>query len=313
MPSALSLVLRTRVLADHQAGASFAELGRKYSVSAEWVRQFIRRHQVTGEVAPRPPINRRVPFHRRHEAELRAAVAANPSLTLEALRTQLGVSCNLSTLWHALRALKISFKKKTLVAAEQVRPEVAARRHDFHVLQSVGLDPDRFVFLDETWVKTNMTRTRGWGPTDRRLIEYVPHGHWMTTTFLCALRSTGLVAPLVIDGAINGELFLAWVRQQLVPTLRPGDIVVMDNLSAHKVAGVADAIREAEASVLCLPPYSPDLNPIENVFAKVKHHMRKRRPRTKSECDTLCGESLDWFSQSECWNYFRHAGYAPNG
>lgn len=112
MPSPLSLDLRTRVLADYQAGASFAELGRKYTVSAEWVRQFIRRYQATGEVAPRPPVNRRVPFHRRHEAELRAAVAANSSLTLEALRTHLGVACDLSTLWHALRALKISFKKR---------------------------------------------------------------------------------------------------------------------------------------------------------------------------------------------------------
>ena len=156
-----------------------------------------------------------------------------------------------------------------------------------------------------------MTRTRGWGPTHRRLIEHVPHGHWMTTTFLCALRSTGLVAPLVVDGAINGELFLAWVRQQLVPTLRPRDIVVMDNLPAHKVAGVAEAIRAVQAEVLYLPPYSPDLNPIENVFAKAKDQIRKRQPRTKAECDSLCGECLDWFPQAQCWNYLRHAGYVP--
>lgn len=156
-----------------------------------------------------------------------------------------------------------------------------------------------------------MTRARGWGPTHQRLTERVPHGHWMTTTFLCALRSTGLVAPLVADGAINGELFLAWVRQQLVPTLRPGDIVVMDNLSAHKVAGVAKAIHAVEAEVLYLPPYSPDLNPIENVFAKIKGQLRKRQPRTQSECDALCGECLDWFPQPECWNYLRHAGYVP--
>jgi transposase len=156
-----------------------------------------------------------------------------------------------------------------------------------------------------------MTRTRGWGPTGERLVERVPHGHWMTTTFLCALRSTGLVAPLVVDGAMNGDTFRGWVEQHLCRVLRPGDIVVMDNLGSHKVAGVADAIRSAEAEVLYLPPYSPDLNPIENVFSKVKGEIRKRRPRTKAECDALCGECLDWFPPEECRNYLRHAGYIP--
>ena len=140
-----------------------------------------------------------------------------------------------------------------------------------------------------------MTRLYGWGPTDRRLVESVPHGHWMTTTFVAALRADGLVAPLVVDGAITGDIFRAWVEQQLVHELRPGDIVVMDNLAAHKVAGVREAIRAVDADVLYLPPYSPDLNPIEPVFAKVKHEIRKRKPRTKAACDALCGECLDWF------------------
>jgi transposase len=188
---------------------------------------------------------------------------------------------------------------------------VAAERAEFRILQTLGIDPKRFVFLDETCVKTNMTRVYGWGPTDERLIEYVPHGHWQTTTFLAALRSTGLSVPLVVDGAIDGPIFLAWVEQQLVPTLGPGDIVVMDNLGVHKVAGVAAAIRGVDACVLYLPPYSPDLNPIENVFAKVKGTLRKRQPRTKAECDALCGESLDWFEPTECENYLRHAGYIP--
>jgi transposase len=156
-----------------------------------------------------------------------------------------------------------------------------------------------------------MTRLYGWGPTDERLIERVPHGHGKTTTFLAALRSTGLTAPLVVDGAINGELFLAWVEQHLVRVLGPGDIVVMDNLGSHKVAGVAEAMEAVGAFVMYLPPYSPDLNPIEQVFSKVKGEMRKRQPRTKAACDALCGESLDWFSPTECENYLRHAGYIP--
>jgi transposase len=195
------------------------------------------------------------------------------------------------------------------VAAEQQRPDVAAAREEFRALQRVGLDPDRFVFLDETWVKTNMTRLYGWGPTDRRLVESVPHGHWLTTTFVGALRAEGLVAPLVVDGAMTGDIFRAWVEQQLVHVLRPGDIVVMDNLAAHKVAGVREAIRAVEADVLFLPAYSPDLNPIEPVFGKIKQEMRKRKPRTKPECDNLCGECLDWFPATECRNYLRHAGY----
>lgn len=200
-------------------------------------------------------------------------------------------------------------QKKTLVAAEQQRPDVAAQRLEFEAIQKIGIDPDRFVFLDETWVKTNMTRLYGWCPTGHRVREYVPHGHWMTTTFLCAMRSTGLITPLVIDGSINGAIFRAWVEQELAPVLRPGDIVVMDNLPSHKVKGVAEAIRAVDASVLYLPPYSPDRNPIENAFSKTKQEMRKRQPRTKADCDKLCGECLDWFSPAECRNYIRHAGY----
>ena len=154
-----------------------------------------------------------------------------------------------------------------------------------------------------------MTRPYGWGPRSERLVERIPHGHWKTTTFLAALRATGLTTPLVVDGAIDGATFRAWVEQHLVPTLRPGDLVVMDNLAAHKVGGVREAIRAVDADVLYLPPYSPDLNPIEQVFAKAKGEIRKRQPRTKADCDTLCGESLDWFAPAECRNYFRNAGY----
>jgi transposase len=154
-----------------------------------------------------------------------------------------------------------------------------------------------------------MTRPWGWGPQGERLVEYVPHGHWMTTTFLAAMRSTGLFAPLVIDGALNGEIFLAYVQQHLAPQLKTGDIVLMDNLPSHKVSGVAQAIRSAGAELVYLPPYSPDKNPIKMVFSKAKNEIRKRAPRTKTQCDDLCGESLDWFSDVKCYNYIRHAGY----
>lgn len=184
-----------------------------------------------------------------------------------------------------------------------------AERRSAWQLQQAGLNPDHLVFIDETWAKTNMTRTHGRAPRGERLVDYVPHGHWKTTTFLAALRLDGLTAPLVIDGAVNGEIFLAYVRQQLVPTLKPGDIVVMDNLSSHKSEGVREAIKTAGAELLYLPPYSPDFNPIEQVFAKLKALLRKYEERTMEALWTRLGKLVDCFPKSECANYFRHCGY----
>ena len=155
-----------------------------------------------------------------------------------------------------------------------------------------------------------MTRLWGRARKGERLVAAVPHGHWKTTTFLAALRSTGLTAPLVVDGAINGAVFLNYVRQQLVPTLSVGNLVIMDNLAAHKVSGVREAIAAVGARVVYLPPYSPDLNPIELVFAKFKALIRSAAERTVEGLWRLCGRLLDRFTATECLNYFRHCGYA---
>jgi transposase len=195
-----------------------------------------------------------------------------------------------------------------LRASEQQRPDVALKRDVWRV-QQAGLDPERLVFLDETWAKTNMTRTRGRAPCGERLVAQAPHGHWKTTTFLAALRASGLTAPLVVDGAINGEIFRGYVEQHLVPTLRPGDIVILDNLKAHKVAGVQKAIERAQAQLWYLPPYSPDFNPIELVFAKIKWLLRTAAERTVNTLWSRCGQLLDHFDEGECRNYFRHCGY----
>jgi transposase len=158
---------------------------------------------------------------------------------------------------------------------------VRARRDEWAVAMA-GLDPARLVFLDETWATTDMTRLYGRAPAGERLVEAVPHGHWMTTTFVYGLRSGGLIAPLVVDGAVNGDVFREYVRQHLARELRPGDLVVMDNLACHKVAGVREAVAAAGAAVVYLPPYSPDFNPIEQVFAKVKSRLRARKERTQA-------------------------------
>lgn len=175
-----------------------------------------------------------------------------------------------------------------------------------------GLDPRRLVFLDETWAATNLARRYGRQLRGKRLVAAVPHGPWKTTTFVAALRVEGLTAPLVIDGALNGEVFLAYVRQQLAPTLRPGDLLVMDNLSAHKVAGVRQAVEAAGAQVVYLPPYSPDYNPIELVFSKLKWLLRSAGARTVDGLWNLLGKLLDHFPAAHCANYFRHCGYATS-
>lgn len=172
------------------------------------------------------------------------------------------------------------------------------------------MDPVAFVFLDETGATTNMARRYGWGPRNERLVDAAPHGHWKTTTFLAGLRSTGIVAPLVLDGPMTGEAFRAYVEQFLAPVLSPGDVVVMDNLAAHKVAGVREAIAAVGASVLYLPPYSPDLNPIEQAFSKLKTLLRKASARTRDALWTTIGTSLEAFSPDECRNYLQNSGYA---
>ena len=174
------------------------------------------------------------------------------------------------------------------------------------------LDPSRLVFIDETWAKTNMTRTHGRSLRGERLVAKVPHGRWKTLTFIAALRCDAITAPLVLDQPVNGEWFRAYVEQALVPTLKPGDVVVMDNLGSHKGRAVRQAIRKARAHLLFLPPYSPDLNPIEQVFSKLKTLLRKADERCVETVWPRIGQFLDCFSPTECANYLVNSGYAPS-
>jgi transposase len=193
-------------------------------------------------------------------------------------------------------------------AAEQDRPDVAGKRRLWRAWQRY-MDPARFVFLDETGTATNLARRYGRCATSERLVAAVPYGHWRTTTFVAGLKQTGLVAPLVLDGPMTGRAFRAYVEQCLAPALMPGDVVVLDNLAAHKVDGVRQAIAAAGASILYLPPYSPDLNPIEQLFAKLKALLRKVAARTKEELWSTIGRLLDTYPSTEGSNYFRHCGY----
>lgn len=166
------------------------------------------------------------------------------------------------------------------------------------------------MFIDETWATTNMTRRYGRAARGLRLLAPVPHGHWKVTTLVAGLRSSGITAPCVFDGAINGDRFRAYVKQILAPTLRPGDIVLLDNLSSHKAAGVLEAITAQGAQLIYLPPYSPDLNPIEQAFAKFKAVLRRAAERTVESLWQTIGRTLECYRPSECRNFFRNSGYA---
>jgi transposase len=172
------------------------------------------------------------------------------------------------------------------------------------------IDPTRLVFIDETWTKTNMAPLRGWAPCGERLPGKAPHGRWTTMTFLAALRQDRVTAPWLIDGPIDGDSFRIYVEQVLVPTLRPGDIVIFDNLGSHKGKAVRRAIRAAGAKLFFLPKYSPDLNPIEMFFAKLKHWLRKASKRSGDAIFSAISEILPLTSAAECANYFARAGYA---
>jgi transposase len=173
------------------------------------------------------------------------------------------------------------------------------------------LDPGKLVFIDETGASTKMARLRGRARKGERCRAAIPHGHWKTTTFTAGLRLSGLAAPMLLDGPMNGDAFLAYVKQVLTPELEPDDIVIMDNLPAHKVAGVRQAIETAGASLLYLPPYSPDFNPIEMAFSKLKAILRKAAARSIDDLWQVIAEALDEFSQQDCTNYFTAAGYEP--
>jgi transposase len=199
-------------------------------------------------------------------------------------------------------------QKKSQRAAEQDRPDVAAARQEWRAGQA-GLNPERLVFIDETGAATNMARRYGRCPRGQRLVSSVPWGHWKTTTFVAALRVDRVTAPCVLDGPMDGDSFRAYIKQSVVPTLRQDDIVVIDNLSSHKVAGIREAIEAAGAELRYLPPYSPDLNPIEQLFAKIKALLRKAAARTIEALIAAIADALTKVTPRECANYLAHQGY----
>jgi transposase len=275
--------LRERVFAASDAGQPVGRIAAALFVSISYVSKVLGRRRGTGETTAK---SQRCHVPRKLTGQLTAIqerVEARPDATIAELRSWLQqthkVSASATLVWETLAHLDLTRKKKTLHAAEQNRPDVAKARQEWRERQP-SLNPGKLIFIDETWTKTNMVRLYGRSKRGTRLIDTSPHGHWKTSTFIAGLREDGLLAPAVFDGAINANLFLAYVEQVLVPTLTPDDIVVMDNLSSHKKPAVRQAIEAAGATLKFLPAYSPDLNPIEQVFAKLKALLRRMALRT---------------------------------
>ena len=303
--------LRDRVVGSVAGGRSCRATAALFGVSVASVVKWSQRYRATGSAAAYRMGGRRPRRLTGERDWLLARIAEKPDLTLRAVVAELagrGTPASYGAVWRFFAHEGITFKK-SLHASEQDRADIARRRARWRMYQG-RLDPKRLVFIDETWAKTNMTRRHGRCARGARLVAKVPHGRWHTLTFLAALRCDRIAAPCVIDGPINGTSFRAYIEQFLVPTLAAGDIVVMDNLGSHKGHAVRQLIRAAGAKLFFLPRYSPDLNPIEQVFSKLKTLLRKADPRTIEATWKQIGTLLDRFTPQECANYLVNAGYA---
>ncbi|MGU3541016.1 IS630 family transposase [Methylobacterium sp. A54F] len=306
--------LRERVV-DAAGTTSRRQAAARFGVGVATAIRWMAALTTTGTVAAHPQGRARRSKLDPHEVYLRDLIAERDDITLDEMRARLkdehDLTVGMGTLWAFLDARGLTYKKKTAHATEQDRPDVKAAREAWFEGQP-DLDPARLVFLDETWTSTNMARTRGRCPRGQRLRSPVPHGHWKTTTFVAGLRLSGIAAPFVLDGPINRDAFQTYVERVLVPELAPGDVVVMDNLGSHKGPAVRAAIEAAGARLLFLPPYSPDFNPIEMAFSKLKALLRKAAERTVEGLWTAIGRLIDTITPDECANFFAAAGYEPD-
>jgi transposase len=310
MPRPCSLDLRMRVLREVEAGASRREAAECVEVSASSAIKWMQRLNETGSIAAKPSGGSISPLEA-HAAVLLGLIAEQADLTLDeivAVMRKRRIAGSRSAVWRFFKRHNVSFKK-SLRAAEQQRADVVRARRRWMREQGM-FDPARLVFIDETSTNTAMVRLRGRCPRGIRLTDHVPHGHWKTITFIAGLRRRAMVAPFVLDGPMNSTSFMAYLKRCLVPTLKRGDIVMMDSLPVHKAAGVREVIEAAGAKLRYLPKYSPDLNPIEMAFSKLKAHLRKAAERTIPHLSRRIGALVAAFSPQVCANYFRHAGYS---
>ena len=309
MPKAYSEDMRARVLAEVESGASRRAAAEEFDVSASTAIIWVKCFRETGRCTAKPRGGSVSPLEK-HADFLLGLIARRPDLTLDEAVLAMHrhkIPGSRTAVWRFVERHQIAFKK-SLRAAEQERADVARARQRWMREQGM-FDPAHLVFVDETAANTKMVRLSGRCPRGERLIGRVPQGHWKTITFVAALRRNGMRAPCTVDGSMNGTKFLAYVKQCLAPTLKRKDIVVIDNLPAHKAAGIREAIEAHGATLRYLPQYSPHLNPIEMPFSKLKASLRKAAERTIPRLRRRIGTFAGTVTARESCNYFRHAGY----
>ncbi|HEU0148755.1 MAG TPA: IS630 family transposase [Bradyrhizobium sp.] len=310
MGAPYSLDLRKRVVAAIKGGMSRNQAAKQFGIAISTAINWAKLEKETGSIKPGQMGGHKPKAISGGHADWLRRRIRESDFTLRGLVVEFaerGLTVDYRSVWEFVHAEKLSFKK-SVVAGERDRPDVARRRSQWTKYQD-RVDPIRLVFIDETWTRTDMAPLRGWSPLGSRLIAKVPHGRWKTMTFLAALRHDRIDAPWFIEGPINGESFRTYVEHVLLPTLRPGDIVILDNLGSHKSKAVRQLIRSVGARIFFLPKYSPDLNPIEQVFAKLKHLLRKAAARTVDAVCAAIATALDAFTPEECANYLKNSGY----
>jgi transposase len=303
--------LRSRVLATlERREGSLRQIASRFLVSLSFVTRLLRHQRLTGSLEPKPHGGGRPAALGPDDLErLRKLIHEKPDATLKELRQNLGVTCSLMAISRALNKLKITRKKKDLHAQERDTPEVERKREEFRK-EAGHVDPQRLVFIDESGANTAMTRTHGRAPVGERVHGAAP-GHWNSVTLICGIRLSGVTAPVIFDGATDTAAFESYVEQVLVPQLRPGDVVIWDNLKPHKAPTVVAAVEHAGARVLPLPPWSPDLTPIEEMFSKVKGALRSAAARTTDAVYTAIGSALNDISLEDIAGWFQsRAAYA---
>ncbi len=304
--------LRERVAAavDHGEGSQ-REIARRFRVSLTFVFRLLRRRRDAGTLDPKSHGGGPTPALGPDEQQrLHQLIREQPDATLEQLRQLGGFTCSLTTLWRALRRRDLTRKKKTLHADERDRPDVQTKRRSFR-RKVKKIEPERLVFVDETGVTTAMTPAYAWAPRGERAYASAP-GSWESVTLTAALGLDGVRAPLVFPGSTNAATFQTYVAEVLVPALHEGDVVVFDNLSAHVSPLVVEAIERAGASVLPLPPYSPDYTPIEEMYSKVKQFLRRVAARVKGDLDDAIGDALREVTPQDIIGWFKEAGLSAS-
>lgn len=301
--------LRDLALDAYEEGLKTAEIAGRFKVSRSWcrrVKQRLRERNLRGAIeqkhGPDPKLS---DPDRQQLAEL---VQEKPDATLMELQEQLALPVSISTIQRALVDMKLTLKKKSLRASEQDRPDVKRKRDDWEQCMP-GLDLEKLVFYDECGANTVMARLYGRCPEGVRLVDCAPAGHYRTLTLMSAMRLDGVVAPMLLDGPVNAQTFAGYVEQHLAPSLSPGDILILDNLSAHKSPRVTKAVEAAGCRLVYLPPYSPDFSPIEPMWSKVKARLRKAAARTLDAVTQAVKQALCSITPEDCEGYFEHCGY----